>query len=472
MLHDLIIKNGIVFTNNIFSKLNIGILNNRVVSIYDHNNYTANNYIDAKDCYVLPGFIDVHFHVRSPSYPERGTVESETMAAAAGGITSIFEMPISNPCCSTIKIFNDRKKHFKGKSYVNYGLYAAPGTKYEKTGSNYDKVLEEDIDKINSFKEAGAIGFKIFMINPPSGREKEFNGLSIVDEGHLFYTLKLIKNTNLVTTIHAENDSLLKYFSNSLTENDKKNPLVHNKLRPSILESYATNSILYLNQYINTKIHIAHLSSEDSLKTIINYKKLGIDVTVETCPHYLFYNQNVLKKYGNFAKINPPIRMNSDKKALWDGIYNKDIDILASDHAGFCYDEKVNEEEIEKAPPGHPGVNSMIYTLMDKIDNKKFKLDNLIKLCSINPAKRFGIFPNKGSINLNNNADITIINLNKTHKYSLQNQFSKAKDSDVLYTNKKYTGKIEYTIVNGDIIYNGNTINVNNKPGKFLSPNN
>ena len=105
------------------------------------------------------------------------------------------------------------------------------------------------------------------------------------------------------------------------------------------------------------------------------------------------------------------------------------------------------------------------------LDNKKFTLENLIELCSINPAKRFGIFPNKGSINLNNNADITIINLNKTHKYSLQNQFSKAKKSDVLYTNKKYKGKIEYTIVNGDIIYNGKIINVNNKPGKFLSPN-
>ena len=113
----------------------------------------------------------------------------------------------------------------------------------------------------------------------------------------------------------------------------------------------------------------------------------------------------------------------------------------------------------------------MIYTLINKIDNKKFKLENIIELCSINPAKRFGLFPNKGTINLNSNADITIIDLNKTHEYSLQNQFSKAKNSDVLYTNNKFKGKIEYTIVNGDIVYNGHTISENNKPGKFLSPN-
>ena len=296
------------------------------------------------------------------------------------------------------------------------------------------------------------------MINPPLGREDEFEGLSIIDKGHLYHTLSLIKKTNLVSTIHAECDELLNHYRYILPKGKIKNPESHNILRPTFVEAFAINEILYINKHANTKIHIAHLSSKEGLDLIDYYRNLGVDVSTETCPHYLFYNKNVLRKYGNFVKINPPIREVSDQKALLHGIINNKIDIVASDHAAFCYSEKLSTKDIDKVPPGHPGVNSMIYSLLNEVGKGKIKISDIVKLCSVNPAKRFNLYPLLGKINIGSNANITIIDDKQTHHYSYDNQYSKSKDSDVLYSNKKFKGKVVYTIVNGSIVYDGSDI--------------
>ena len=470
MIDDLVIKNGNVFLDGKFNKCNIGIINSKIVNIFDGLNYNSKETIDVNKNYVLPGFIDVHFHVRSPSYPERGTVESETKAAAAGGITSVFEMPISKPCCSTLEIFNKRREHFKKRSYVNYGIYAAPGTVYKQKNRNYEEILERDKDKILAFKKEGAVAFKIFMINPPKGREDEFDGLSITDKGHLYHTLKLIKKTNLVSTIHAESEELLDHYRYVIPKSKIKKPESHNILRPAFVETLAINEILFINKHVNAKLHIAHLSSKEGLDIIDHYRNQGVDVSTETCPHYLFYSKNVLKKYGNFAKINPPIREIIDQKALLEGITRNKIEIVASDHAAFCSKEKLSTEDIDKVPPGHPGVNSIIYSLLNESQKGKISIVDVVKLCSINPAKRFNLYHILGKISIGSNANITIIDDKKTHHYTYNNQFSKAKDSDVLYSNKKFKGKVAYTIVNGSIVYDGFDI-VENKAGKFINSN-
>ena len=471
MNFDKILKYGNCFIDGEFIKTNIAIKNGKIAEIFDHDNFTSKEVINASNKYIIPGCIDAHFHVRSPSYPSRGTIESETMAAAAGGVTTVFEMPISNPCCSTPEIFNSRKEYFKGRSYVNYGLFAAPGTIYQQNNKSYKNIYEKDFDKISSFKEIGAIGFKIFMIKAPRGRENEFNGLSIVDEGHLYHTLKLIKNTNLVTTVHAENDSLLNYYNYSIPLSKKYKPETHNELRPTILESAAINTLLFLNKSIDTKLHIAHLSSEEGLEIIQQYQNTGSDVSTETCPHYLLFNKTVLSEYGNFAKINPPIRGEKDRIALWEGINNSNITIIASDHAGFCYDEKIKEKNISKVPPGHPGVNSLLYSLLNQIDSsKKITLKNIVNLCSTNPAKRFDIYPQKGCLKQNSDADLIVLDLNEKGIYDKNMQFSLSKDSDYLYNGMEINGSINFTIVNGVTVYKNNNIIKLNKPGKFVKP--
>ena len=132
---------------------------------------------------------------------------------------------------------------------------------------------------------------------------------------------------------------------------------------------------------------------------------------------------------------------------------------------------KIIRNDIDNVPPGHPGVNSLIYTLLNEVSEKKINLSELIKYCSVNPAKRFNIFPKYGELYKGGLANITVIDLKKKHKYSSENQFSKAKNSDVLYANKEFNGKIDYTIINGKIAYDGNTI-IEKKYGKFINPNN
>ena len=471
MIFDLVIKNGNTYVDSEIKKLNVGVIDSNVVSLFDSDNYEARSIIDAENQFVLPGFIDVHFHVRSPSYPERGTVETETRAAAAGGITAIFEMPIAKPCCSTLNIFAERKEHFTGRSFTNFGIYAAPGTKFKDGERPFSEVYEEDRDKILGFRDAGAIAFKIFMIEAPLGREDEFDGLSIVDRGHLFHTLKLIKSTDLVSTIHAECNDLLKYYQQILPEDELNKPESHNLLRPPDVESTAINEILYLNKFVDTKIHIAHLSSNEGLKVIRHYQSENCNVSTETCPHYLFYDDSAIKEFGNFAKINPPIRTSTDQDALWSGLKDDVISIIASDHAAFCSYEKLATTRIDKVPPGHPGVNSLVYTMVDKVSKGEFTIQDIVKFYSSNPAERFGINHLMGSISPGLSANITILDMNKTHYYNSDQQFSHAKSSDVLYSGKKFNGKIEKTIVNGKVVYDGQTV-LTEQVGRFINPNN
>ena len=161
MEFDKVLQDGKCLIDGEFIKTSIAVKNGKIAKIFDHNNFTSKEVINVKNKYILPGCVDAHFHVRSPSYPMRGTIETETMAAAAGGVTTVFEMPISNPCCSTPEIFISRKEFFKGKSYVNYGLFAAPGTIFRQNNMSYKTVYEKDVDKLINFIGVFAVWFDL-----------------------------------------------------------------------------------------------------------------------------------------------------------------------------------------------------------------------------------------------------------------------------------------------------------------------
>ena len=166
---DLIIKNGKVFYKNKFQIINVLVNKGKILEISNNiKSYEAKKIIDAKNQTVIPGVIDVHFHVRAPSFPERGTVESETKAAAKGGITTLFEMPISDPCMSNGKVLKDRKEHFSKNTIINFAFIPAIG---KLTNSN-----------LNSLIKNGAIAFKIFTIAAPANRKSEFDGLCFTKE--------------------------------------------------------------------------------------------------------------------------------------------------------------------------------------------------------------------------------------------------------------------------------------------------
>ena len=455
---DLIIKNGKVFYNNKFQIINVVINNGKIIEISKNiKAYKANKIIDAKNKIIIPGVVDVHFHVRAPSFPERGTVKSETKAAAKGGITTLFEMPISNPCMSNAKVFKKRKKHFSDNTLINFAFIPALG---RLTNSNLKNLIN-----------CGAIAFKVFTIGAPPNRKSEFDGLCFTKEGEILDALRHAKKSNLITIFHAEDQSLLNYFKKYEDKFEKSNPEIHNKTRPAIVEAIAISKILNLNALVKTKIHIAHVTSELSLDIISYFQKKGQDISAETCPHYLFKTETDVIKVGPFGKINPPIRSSIDQNKLWKALKNKTLTIIASDHASFSYKEKLKgKKNFLIAPPGSPGAELMLPLMLDAVSKKKITLKEVIKLMCCNPAKRFNIYPKKGIIKKGSDADLVILDLKEKWFVSSKKLVSKGKRCAHLYFGDRLQGNIKTTLVNGKIVYDKNKFYKNINMNSFVSP--
>ena len=324
---DTLIKNARVALEADIAELDVGLRDGRIAALVaDSSGISANETIDAAGKLLLPGAIDIHFHCRAPAYPERGDFSTETRAAAAGGVTTVFEMPISKPCCATGDVFRMRKALGENDAYVNFGLYGAPG------------LL--DRNEIADMVSEGAIGFKIFMTAAPKGRDDEFEGLCLPHVPELYQALKLVAETGLVCAVHAENNQLLEWHTAQLIKAKRNDVPAHGESRPPHVEALAIATLLALNESIGANLHIAHVSGAEALAVIRRFKATGSTVSAETCPHYLLFTEADLDRCGPYAKINPPLRKEADQAAVWQGLLDGTLLAITTDHSPFLVEEK------------------------------------------------------------------------------------------------------------------------------------
>ncbi|MEM7117912.1 MAG: dihydroorotase family protein [Chloroflexota bacterium] len=413
--------------------------------------------IDADGLLVLPGGIDIHFHCRAPAFPERGDFATETRAAAAGGITTIFEMPISKPGTSTLKVFEARRALAEANVYVDFGLYAAPAS--------------FDVAEVTAMVQAGAIGFKTFMVAAPAGREDEFEGLVAITDDEIWRTLETIKDHDLPAVFHCESDPLLNYFSAQLDQAASIPASAHALTRPPVVESIAIAKLLILAEAVGRSVHIAHLSTAGGLALIEDAKRRGVAVTAETCPHYLLFTSDVLDEVGPFGKINPPIRGASDQAAMWKGLDEGTIEIVASDHAPFSLREKESTlEDIRLAPPGVPGVEILYPVMLDLALRGRYDLQKVVNLVSTQPARMYGLYPHKGILQVGAQADIVLFDPHVTHVVDGKKWFSKAAPTERLYTGRTLQGCIKQTFLRGEVIYRDGEVVGKRGNGRFVRP--
>ncbi|MYI42090.1 MAG: amidohydrolase family protein, partial [Chloroflexi bacterium] len=348
---DTLITNAQVALESGVQRLDLGILDRRIALLCsDSTGMRAEQIIDAGGKLLLPGAIDIHFH--APAYPQRGDFATETRAAAAGGVTTIFEMPISKPCCATGEIFRRRRQLAQRDSYVNFGLYGAPG------------LL--DRAEITAMVDEGAIAFKIFMTAAPKGRDDEFEGLCLPDAPQLYQALQLVAETGLVCAVHAENNQLLEWHTAQLIAAGRNDVPAHGESRPPHVEALAIATLLTLNESIGAQLHIAHLSCAEALAVFRRFKATGSTASAETCPHYLLFTEDDLARVGPYAKINPPLRKAADQAALWEGLRDGSLMAITTDHSPFTVAEKESaREDIWATPPGAPGVEELLPGVMN-----------------------------------------------------------------------------------------------------------
>ncbi|WP_018431244.1 dihydroorotase family protein [Hoeflea sp. 108] len=451
---DTIIRNANVLASEGLVQMDVALDEGRVAALVNPGAGESREVIDGSGLHLLPGAIDIHFHIRAPAFPHRGTVESETRAAAAGGITTLFEMPISKPCCNSAERVGIRRVHFAEHALIDFGLYGAPAD-----------LLPE---RMEAMKAAGVVALKIFTTSPPEGREDEFYGLSYPDEADQLKVLEAAGKVGLPVVVHAESAQLLAAAEQRARTLDLANPDTHPAARPAICESVAVAKLLAMNVQAGAKLHIAHVTSEKTVRVLRAFAGTS-DFTAETCPHYLFRTHQDVARVGVFAKINPPVRDKSDQDALWQAIAEGIITHVTTDHAAFSYPEKLAaSNDFLAAPPGSPGSEMLVPSMLHAVSEGRLSLEKASNLLSANAAARFGLL-NKGRIAVGADGDLILVDLASTTEISSETLHTFARDVAHLYYGARFKGRVRRTIVRGRTVFDGSVVGAPGW-GRFASP--
>ncbi len=413
--------------------------------------------IDAAGLLVLPGAIDIHFHCRAPAYPERGDFATETRAAAAGGVTTVFEMPISKPGTSTVEVFERRRALGELEAYVNFGLYAAPA-----------RLNPWHIEKM---VEAGAIGFKTFLTAAPEGRADEFEGLCAVTDDALYQLLELIKPYEHPAVFHAESNSLLDWFEKRAGGKRVRTLEEHALVRPAVVESAAIAMLIALVMDTGRGVHVAHLSTAEGVAFIGDAQRRGLPVTAEVCPQYLLFTASALGDVGPFGKVNPPIRNSRHQDALWMGLREGIINVIASDHSPFALAEKEETwNDLRFAPPGIASIDVFYPLILDMALRGRFSIAQAVQLVSTRPAMMYKLFPHKGIIQVGADADLVLFDPQGTTVVDRRNWQSRAAPCDRLFSGMELRGRLRQTMVRGEVVFRDGEVVGRRGGGHFVRP--
>ncbi len=456
---DLAITNGQIITEHGRFWADVGVVGEKIVALAAPGNLpAAAETIDASGMMVLPGAIDIHFHARTPAYPERGDFYTETRAAAAGGTTTVFEMPISKPGCATPETFRNRRRLLEEQAIIDVALFGAPGT------LDHDDVL--------GMTAEGAIAFKIFMHRPPLGREDEFIGICLTDDDQLHQALALVKRTGRRLVVHCESDSMLEAGIARMQAEGRTDLQAHMDSRPPVVEATGVARLLTLAEDVGGPVHVAHVSSAHAVRVIRRFQRDGVNVTAETCPHYLFFDEEDYLRLGSYAKINPPIRRAEDRQALWQGLVDGVINVVTTDHSPYRVKEKERGRGgVWLSPSGAPGAQSLLSLMMTAALQGRLSLEQAVRLISAEPARLFDLAPRKGTIAPGADADICIYDPRPATVMRREQMWSQARDIDKLYEGISLQGQVAATLSRGRFVFREGEILAPAGSGRFVAPN-
>jgi allantoinase len=407
----------------------------------------ADQEIDARGLVLYPGGIDPHCHFEEPGGEHREDWHTATMSAAAGGITTCIEHPLTIPPTTTA----DRLLHKRGlaeaRAVVDFGLYGG--------------MVPESIAHIPAMHEAGAMGFKAFM--PPSDPDYPH-----VDDAQLLEGLRCCASLGALTLVHAENGTLLEAFTARLRADGRTDPLAHAESRPPVVELEAVSRAALLAAAAQARLQIVHLSVPEAAEVIDRHRALGQPISVETCPQYLLMDETDLIRLGPWAKCAPPLRSRSLVEGLWQRVLDGAIDCLVSDHAPYTMQEKAaGEHDIWAAPAGLQIMQSMLPAVLDEAVNRRgMSPERFVRFSATNAARILGLYPRKGTILPGSDADLAIYDPNEEWTITAADLFSKHKWTPL--AGRRVRGKVMYTIVRGRTVYANGEIVMPAGYGQFL----
>ena len=414
-----VIKNATVLTENGFIKTDLHIDNGIVVSIGSVDCADAEVF-DFNNCFIFPGFADVHVHLREPGFSYKETVKTGTAACARGGYTDVCTMPNLNPVPDSVENIQIQKEIIKRDALIGVHPYGAL-TVGEKG---------EQLSDINSLSEF-SVGFSD-------------DGRGVQNDDMMEEAMELVKTNEQIIAAHCEVNDLL--FGGYIREGIYSRTHGHRGIPPES-EWKMVERDLKLAEKTGCRYHICHVSTKESVALIESAKKRGVDVTAETAPHYLILTENDLQEHGRF-KMNPPLGSIEDREALVKAVLDGTLDMIATDHAPHSAEEK--DKGLEKSMMGVVGIETafaLMYTHFVKTG--KMTIEHLIKLLCVNPRQRFAL--GKGKIAVGEIADFTVFNLEESYVINPDEFLSMGKSTP--FEGEKVWGRCKMTFANGNLVW-------------------
>ncbi|MHA1637706.1 MAG: dihydropyrimidinase [Candidatus Thorarchaeota archaeon] len=398
---DLLVKNGQIVTAAETYTADIGVKDGKITQIgKDLEKGKDTVIVDAKGKYVFPGGIDVHVHLQLPF---SGTIsaddfENGTKAAACGGVTTVIDFAIQSKGHTIMEAVEARRVEADPNVCIDYGLHAAITDWNETTQAEIKKVIDYGIPT-----------FKMFMIYRNEGW--------MADDGMLFQALEETAKHGGHIGVHAESAFVLEMLIDRYAkEKEKWGAYGHTLSRPDFTESEAIVRAIKWAEVTGGQLYIVHMSTGEGADAVRAAKKRGVKIYAETCPQYLLLDDEVFKKEnGHLYATCPQVKKPHDNKRLWEGLQNGDVDIIATDTCTFTSEQKAAwNGDFRKIPFGMPGVETMVPVMYTEAVGKRgFSLNQFVALVSTNPAKLFGMYPDKGEIAVGSDADILVFDPEK-----------------------------------------------------------
>jgi dihydroorotase len=389
---DLVIRGGHVVTPDAAFSASIAVKDGAVAAVgADELMPPARDVLDASGLHVLPGAIDVHVHFRDPGYPHKEDFASGTAAAALGGVTTVFDMPNTLPPTGTADALAAKQTMAAEKAHVDFGLYGLLG--------------EDTIAQVPALVAGGVIGFKLYMGNT-------FGRIPSPSTGAMLEAFEAVAPTGKRISLHAETNSIMERRETRLREAGRTEALAHLASRPAVVAVEAVSRAAVLAEWTGARIHVLHISSAEELRPLHEAKARGVDITGETCPHYLLLSTDDYARFGGVIRVNPPVREARNQGPLWAALADGTIDLIATDHAPHAPEEKTRND-IWTVDAGFPGVETQMPLMLTAVNAGRLTLCDYVRLSAAAPAKIWGLYPRKGALQPGADADIAIVDLKR-----------------------------------------------------------
>jgi len=436
-----LIKNGRIITAVDDYMGDVFIENETITHIGKSLDMEADEILNASGKYLFPGGLDPHTHL---DMPFGGTVsaddfETGTRAAAHGGTTTLVDFAIQTKGHSTLEALDTWHAKADGKTAIDYGFHMIV-TDLEDNRVHEMKMLADE----------GVTSYKLFMAYP---------GVLYVDDGTIYRAMRKAGENGTVVCMHAENGIVIDEIVKRALAEGKTEPKYHALTRPTRMEAEGVHRAISIAEVANVPVYIVHLSSSDALEQVMLARNRGVHAFAETCPQYLFLDHSYYEQEGfEGAKyvMTPALREKWNQEELWKGLRFGDLQSISTDHCPFCFkDQKIlGIDDFSKIPNGGPGVeNRMSLVFNGGVNSGRISLNKFVELTSTAAAKTFGLFPKKGTIAVNSDADIVIFDPNRKETISINNSCTHHMRVDYnAYEGFEVTGFTETVLSRGKII--------------------